>query len=136
MFLDISEAFDKVWHKVIIFKLKQNGISGNLLELLAIFWKDKKQKVVLNRRVSNWEDITAGVSKGSILGPLMLFIYINDRAAGLSSNAKIFADDTSLLSVTHDIDTFANKLNNDSAKINNWAFQWKINFNLDSSKQT
>ena len=61
----------------------------------------------------------------------MLFIYINDRAAGLSSNAKIFADGTSLLSVAHDIDTFANKLNNDSAKINNWAFQWKMNFNLD-----
>ena len=136
IFLDISEAFDKVWHKVIIFKLKQNGISGNLLELLAIFWKDKKQRVVLNGKVSNWEDITAGVSKGSILGPLMLFIYINERAACLSSNAKIFADDTSLLSVTHDIDTFANKLNNDSAKISNWAIQWKMNFNLDSSKQT
>ena len=90
----------------------------------------------MNGKVSNWEDITARVSKGSILGPLMLFIYINDRAAGLSSNAKIFADGTSLLSVTHDIDTFANKLNNDLAKINNWAFQWKMNFNLDSSKHT
>ena len=90
----------------------------------------------MNGKVSNWEDITAGVSKGSILGPLMLFIYINERAACLSSNAKIFADDTSLLSVTHDIDTFANKLNNDSAKISNWAIQWKMNFNLDSSKQT
>ena len=136
IFLDISEAFDKVWHEVIIFKLKQNGISGNLLELWAIFLKDRKQRVVLNGKVFNWAYITAGVYQGSILGPLMLFFYINDLATGLSSNAKIFADDTSLFSVTHNINTFTNKLNNDSAKINNSAFQWKMSFNPDSSKQT
>ena len=136
MFLDISEAFDKAWHKVIFFKLKQNGITGNLLEPLAIFLKDRKQRIVLNGKVFNWAYITAGVSQGSILGPLMLFFYINDLATALSSNAKIFADDTSLFSVTHDINTLANKLNNDSVKINIWAFQWKMSFNPDSSKQT
>ena len=136
IFLDISEAFDKVWHEVIFFNLKQNGISGNLLELWAIFLKDRKQRVVLNGKVFNWAYITAGVSQGSILGPLMLFFYINDLATGLSSNAKIFADDTSLFSVTHNINTFTNKLNYDSAKINNSAFQWKMSFNPDSSKQS
>ena len=123
VFIDTSKAFDKVWHKVIIFKLKQNGISGNLLELLADFLKDRKQRVVLNGQVSSWANVTAGVPQVSILGPLLFFIYINDLASGLSSNAKLFADDTSLFSVTHDINTSANKLNNDSAKINNWAFQ-------------
>ena len=53
LFLDILKAFDKVWHKDIIFKLKQNGISGNLLERSADFLKDRKQRVVLNRQVSN-----------------------------------------------------------------------------------
>ena len=59
VFIDTSKAFDKVWHKVSIFKLKQNGISGNLLELLADFLKDRKQRVVLNGQVSNWADVTA-----------------------------------------------------------------------------
>ena len=61
--------------------------------------------------------------------------YINDLADGLSSNAKLFADDTSLFSVIHDVDTSANELNNDLYHINKWAFQWKMSFNPDPSKQ-
>ena len=113
VFFDISKAFDKVWPEGVIFKLKQNGISGNLLELLADFLKDRKQRIVLNGQVSNWADVTAGVSQGSILGPLLFLIYTNDLANGLSSNAKLFADDTSLFSVTHNINTSANELNKD-----------------------
>ena len=113
MFLGISKAFDMVWHEGVIFKLKQSGISKNLLELLVNFLKDRKQMVVLNGKVSNWADITAGVPQGSILDPLL--IYINDLATRFSSNAS--------------------EMNNDLAKINNWAFQWKMNFNADLSKQ-
>ena len=68
--------------------------------------------------------------RGSILG-----IFFSDLADGLSSNAKLFADDTSLFSVIHDVDTSANELNNDLYQINKWAFHWKIRFNPDSSKQ-
>ena len=60
---------------------------------------------------------------------------MNDLADGLSSNPKLFADDTSLFSVIHDVDTSANELNNDLYQINKWAFQWKISFNPDPSKQ-
>ena len=69
------------------------------------------------------------------MGPLLFLIYINDLADGLSSNAKLFPDDTSLFSVVHDVDTSANELNNDLYQINKWAFQWKMNFNPDPSKQ-
>ena len=62
-------------------------------------------------------------------------VYINDLADGLSSNAKLFADETSLFSVIHDVDTSANELNNDLYQINKWAFRWKTSFNPDSSKQ-
>ena len=72
--LDILKAFDKVWHEGIIFKLKQNGTTGNMLELLPDFLKDRKQKVVLNEQIYNWADVTAGVPQGSILGPLLLLI--------------------------------------------------------------
>ena len=135
VFLDISKAFDKVWHEGIIFKLKKNGISGKLLSVLSDFLKDRKQRVILNWQVSSWTDVNAGVPQESILGPLLFLIYINDLADGLSSNAKLFADDTSLFSVIHDVDASANELNNDLYQINKWAFQWKMSFNPDPSKQ-
>ena len=135
VFLDISKAFDKVWHNGLLFKLSQNGISGNLLDLLSSFLSDRKQRVLLNGQTSEWRNVTAGVPQGSILGPLLFLIYINDLSGDLSSKAKLFADDTSLFSVTHDITTSANELNNDLKKISDWAFQWKMSFNPDPSKQ-
>ena len=99
VFLDISKAFDKVRHEGLVFKLKQNGISGNLLNIHEEFRRNRKQRVILNGQTSNWENIHAGVSQGSILGPLLFLIYINDFAENLSSNPKLFADNTSLFSV-------------------------------------
>ena len=61
MFLDISKAFDKVGHQGLLYKLNQNGISGNLLETLIDFLKDRKQSVALNGQNSSWENIQAGV---------------------------------------------------------------------------
>ena len=133
VFLDISKAYDKVWHDGIIYKLTQNGISGNLLNLLEDFLKERKQRV--NGQVSTWKNINAGVPQGSILGPLLFLIYINDLTEGLTTNAKLFADDTSLFSVVNDTQTSANDLNKDWEIINIWAFQWKMNFNLDPAKQ-
>ena len=96
MFLDISKAFNKVWHQDRLHKLKQNGISGNLLETLTDFLKDRKQTVVLNGQNFSWANAEAGVPQGSILGPLLFLIYINDLPSNLSTNVKQFADDTSL----------------------------------------
>ena len=135
VFLDISKAFDKVWHEGLIFKLKQNGISGNLLNLLCDFLRNRKQRVLLNGQVSDWSDVRAGAPQGSILGPLLFLIYINDLSEGLSSNTKLFADDKSLFSVIHDSNTSALELSSDLAKINRWAFQWKMSFNTDHKKE-
>ena len=117
VFLDISKAFDKVWRDGLIFKLKQNGISGNLLNLLSNFLRNRKQRVVLNGQTSSWADVNAGVPQGSMLGPLLFLIYINDLADGPSSNAKLFADDTSLFSVVHNANTTPKELNNDLIEI-------------------
>ena len=122
VFLDISKAFDKVWHGGIIYKLTQNVISGNLLNLLKDFLKERKQRVVLNGRVSTWKNINAGVPQDPILGPLLFLIYINDLTEGLTTNVKLFADYTSLFSVVHDTQTSANDLNKDLEIINNWTF--------------
>ena len=93
------------------------------------------QRVLLNGQTSEWRNVTAGVPQGSVLRPFLFLIYINDLSGDLSSKAKFFAYDTSLFSVTHDIITSANELNNDLKKISDWAFQWKISFNPDPSKQ-
>ena len=135
VFLDIPKVFDKVWHEGIKFKLKQNGISDDLLNILSDFLRNRKQRVTLNGQSSSWTNVNAGVPQGSILGPLLFLIYINDLPDGLSSNAKLFADDTSLFSVVHDINTSTIELNSDLKKINDWAFQWKMTFNPDRSKQ-
>ena len=96
VFLDISKAFDKVWHNGLIYKLKQNGVSGNLLNLIIDFLDPRKQRVVLNGQYSAWASAKAGVPQGSILGPLFFLIFINDLSDNLVSNPKLFADDTSL----------------------------------------
>ena len=71
----------------------------------------------------------------SILGPLLFSIYINDLSEGLSTNAKLLAGNATLFSVIHDSQTSANDLNKDLEMIHNWAFQWKVNFNVDPTKQ-
>ena len=87
--LDISKAFDKVWHEGLLFKLERIGISGNLLSLLKSFLNNMFQRVVLNGQCSNWLSLLAGVPQGSILGPLLFLIYINDLPDGLESSVKL-----------------------------------------------
>ena len=135
VFLDISKAFDKVWHEGLLFKLKQNGISGNLLNVITDFLYQRKQRVVLNGQHSSWTNVQAGVPQRSILGPLFFLIYINDLSDGLTSNPKLFADDTSLFSVVQNINSTANDLNSDLMKLSDWAFQWRIRFNPDPKKK-
>ena len=78
-----------------MFKLQQNGISDDLLNILSGFLGNRKQRVTLNGQSSSWTNVNVGGPQESVLGPLLFLIYINDLPDGLSSNAKLFADDTS-----------------------------------------
>ena len=89
----------------------------------------------MNGQNSSWANAEAGVSQDSILGPLLFLIYINDLSDNLSTNVKLFADDTSLFSVVHDITTSSCNLNYDLNRVREWAFQWKMSFNPEPSKQ-
>ena len=134
-FLDISKAFDKFWHKGLINKSEQNEIGGSFLKVLTDFLNLLKLRSVLNRQHSSWSDVLVGVPQESILGPPLFFIYINDLSGGLQCNPKLFADDTSLFATVHNINKATNDLNHDLAKITKCAFQWKMSFNPDISKQ-
>ena len=123
-----------MWHEGLISKLKQNGIDGILLALLSDYLQNRRQRVVLNGQTSNWAPIFSGVPQGSVLGPLLFLIYINDLEEGIISKIKFFADDTSIYSIVYNPDTSASELNSDLKKINDWAFQWKMSFNPDPTK--
>ena len=134
VFLDISKAFDKVWHEGLCFKLKQNGINGNLLVLMSSFLSDRKQKVILNDTSSDWKEIYSGVPQGSVLGPLLFLIYINDLTDDIKSNIRLFADDSSLFIRVRSIEEAQALLSSDLETITSWAHQWKMQFNPDITK--
>ena len=110
------------------------GISGELYQLLENCLSGRLQRVVLNGQTSSWRPVLAGVPQGSILGPLLFLIYINDLPDELKTNAKLFADDTSLFSIVKDENESANDPNYDLSQISKWAFDWKMLFNPDPSK--
>ena len=137
VFLDLSKAFDKVWHDGIIFKLKAYGVAGELrvhLENLE-YLENREQRVFLNGLKSECRKIMPGIPQGSVLGPLLFLIYINDLPDRITSLCKIFADDTSLFSKVYDLHKSASNLNDDLEKISYWAYQWKMQFNPDPNKQ-
>ena len=126
--------FDRVWHEVLLYKLKSMGISGELYNLLENYLSDRFQRVILNGQFSLWKPIVASVPQGSILGPLLFLIYINDLPNGLKSNAKLFADETSLFTSVKDKNESTSILNNHLLLISIWAYNWKILFNPDPTK--
>ena len=103
-----------------------------LLILMQSFLSDRKQRTVLNGETSTWGTISAGVPQGSILGPLLFLIYINDLIDGLRCNVKLFADDPSFFTVVYDPHTAALDINHDLNLIKLWAHNWRMSINLCS----
>jgi hypothetical protein len=134
IFFDISKAFDKVWHKGLLAKLKSAGISGELLNWFEDYLKDRKQRVVLPGATSTWKTIGAGVPQGSILGPLLFLIYINDLVKNIQSNIRLFADDTSLYIIVDNPVLSSITLQADIDTISSWAKTWLVTFNPTKSE--
>jgi hypothetical protein len=123
IFMDISKAFDRVWHPGLIFKLKQLGIDGSLLRWFKSYLSNRSQRVALGGLKSPPNSLHAGVPQGSILGPLLFLIFINDLPNDLQTKASLFADDTTLMEeidIPHDS---IDKINADLKRIQDWALQ-------------
>ena len=127
IFFDISKAFDKVWHKGILFKMESIGIKHSLLNWFQDYLHLRKQRVVINGKTSSWKTINAGVPQGSVRGPLLFLIYVNDISMHLSSRASLFAGDKTLSKHISDYDDNG-ELQNDLNISENWAKQWKVKF--------
>ena len=130
-FLDFSKAFDKAWYEKILFKLKIYAVNGKVLTLLTNYLHECYKRVVLNGQTFSWGLVKSGVPQGLVLGPLFFSIYINDLPDNLEPNCKIFADDISLIYKVFNKHVSRATLNKALELINNWAFQWKMQFNPD-----
>ena len=96
--LDISKAFDRVWHAGLLHKLKSYGISGHIFSLISSFLSNRRLRVVLDGKSSQEYPVNAGVPEGSILGPTLFLQYINDLPDDVICDIAIYADDTTLYS--------------------------------------
>ena len=117
-----------------LYKIKNVGIEGKLFHLIESFLSNRYQRVAINGQSSPWLPIKAGVPQGSILGPLLFLLFINDLQEGLHCNVKLFADDTAIFSTVNTPTETANELEHDLFKIKNWAIQLKMLFNPDATK--
>ena len=134
LFLDVSAAFDKVWHKGLLAKLDQIGVGGTFLDILSSYLSGRQQIVVVDGIKSDIRDVKAGIPQGSRLGPLLFIVYMNDIITDIESDILIFADDTSLFATGSDPAETAEILNRDLEKISIWATKWKVTFNASKSK--
>ena len=128
-FLIYARLLIEFGHKGLLFKLEQFGVSGSVLRWFRSYLENRCQKVVINGVSSILKRLFAGVPQGSILGPLLFLIRINDIEVNLISDINLFADDTALLQ-QYDVNSEAEIiLNHDLKLIANWGKQWLVEFN-------
>ena len=133
VFLDLAKAFDKVPHQRLIKKLKIHGIEGDLLNWIVSWLTDRKQRVCFNGHLSRWRRVTSGVPQGSVLGPILFLIYINDLDGGIVNWILKFADDTKVFAKTRSADD-ASSLQRDLDRLIQWAREWQMMFNVKKYK--
>lgn len=127
--MDFSKAFDKVPHRRLSQKISHYGIRGSTLSWIENFLCNRKQKVVVDGEASTYASVTSGVPQGTVLGPVLFLMYINDLPDGLSSHTRLFADDCVVYrSITEESDS--SSLQHDLDKLGEWETKWQMKFNI------
>ena len=135
VFLDVSKAFDRVWHRDLLVKLRQLGICDPLLSWVKSYLCNRTQRVVLDGKFSEWKKIESGVPQGSVLGPLLFLVFINDLLDNLTCKVFIFADDTSLLDIVETPEQTVIRLNENLLVVQEWGVKWKVDFNPSKTEE-
>ena len=130
IYLDFSKAFDKVPHKRLCSKINSYGIKGHLSNWIKSFLENRHQSVAIQQIKSSSRPVTSGIPQGSVLGPLLFVIYINDLPEEIESTIKIFADDTKIFrAISKSLDSTT--LQNDLNKLITWSKTWLLPFNYE-----
>ena len=133
IYLDFQKAFDKVPHQRLILKLKSHGMGNSIINWLEQWLTDRRQRVVVDGEVSSWKSVLSGVPQGSVLGPILFLVYIDDLEEGVTGNILKFADDTKLFRKTKQIG-YKKKLQDDIDKLVRWSEKWQMLFNFGKCK--
>ena len=130
IYLDFAKAFDKVPHRRLLTKLYAHGVRGSILNWVENWLNNRRQRVCVDGDFSGWVGVTSGVPQGSVLGPVLFLIYINDIDIGLLSKIGKFADDSKLL---NNVDSCigVEEIRSDLRKLEKWADEWQMQFNVD-----
>ena len=113
----------------VIHKISRIGLNVKFIHWLSSYLTNRKQRVVIGGKFSKIMTLLAGVPQGSILGPLLFLLFINDLEVSLESDVNLFADDTILINVYNNVMLAETTLNSDLSKIQNWAAKWQVEFN-------
>uniref|UniRef100_A0A8C5PPB0 Reverse transcriptase domain-containing protein n=1 Tax=Leptobrachium leishanense TaxID=445787 RepID=A0A8C5PPB0_9ANUR len=133
IYLDFAKAFDTVPHKRLLLKLRKNGLDENTCSWIENWLKDRVQRVVINGTFSRWTPVVSGVPQGSVIGPILFNLFINDLEIGIESHVSVFADDTKLGKVIQ-CEQDVTSLQRDLDILGDWALKWQMRFNLDKCK--
>ena len=120
IYLDFKKAFDSVPHQRLLSKLDAYGIRGPLKAWTKDFLLDRKQRVVVNGKLSSWSLVLSGIPHGSVLGPILFVIFINDLSDQIRSTVKIFADDTKVFRALHEPEDYS-YLQDDLDRLVEWS---------------
>ena len=129
IFLDLSKAFDSVSPKRLLLKLQRRGIDGSLLLWIRNFLTNRRQRVVLRSNCSDWSPVISGAPQGTILGPILCIIHINDISTNITSTFKIYADDTKIYRTINEPDKDTSALQLDLNRLSDGANKWQLRFN-------
>ena len=127
IFLDLAKAFDSVPHERLLLKASYYGIRGKLHTWLRCFLTERKQRVVVNGTSSDWSAVSSGVPQGTVLGPVLFLLYINDLPNSISSTVKLFADDSVVYRQIQRVEDHS-ILQQDLFNLEQWASLWQMNF--------
>lgn len=130
IYLDFKKAFDKVPHERLLLKLRAYGIGGALLNWVGNWLRGRRQRVVLNGNASAWEPVQSGVPQGSVLGPLLFLVFVNDLDEELVNRLLKFADDAKLYGKVN-MESEINSIKGDLKKLCDWAATWGMEFNVN-----
>jgi hypothetical protein len=129
LLLDYEKAFDTVPHRGIVVKLDAYGVDGKIKSWISEFLSERRQRVVIDNHRSSWAKVTSGVPQGSVLGPLLFIIFINDLPDVVKNLIKLYADDSKILAVVDDA-TGVSNLQKDLDGVVHWSASWGMRLNV------